>query len=114
MTASAHPVVFRPIITRLRESGHEVHITARDYAQTLGLHSDSFPNADELYWVQEEPENMGAWRFVQLNAQRRLGIALRSVAREESASPATGSLRIHQREQAALLDASFAGLKTDD
>ena len=75
---------------------------------------DSFPNADELYWVQEEPENMGPWRFVQLNAQRRLGIALRSVAREESASPATGSLRIHQREQAALLDASFAGLKTDD
>src|SRR5437763_5031422 len=37
MSASAHPVVFRPIITRLRESGHEVHITARDYAQTLGL-----------------------------------------------------------------------------
>src|SRR5690349_548925 len=37
MTASAHPVVFRPIITRLRDSGHEVSITARDYAQTLGL-----------------------------------------------------------------------------
>jgi uncharacterized protein len=37
MTASAHPVVFRPIISRLREGGHEVQITARDYAQTLGL-----------------------------------------------------------------------------
>jgi hypothetical protein len=37
MTASAHPVVFRPVITRLRERGHEVQITARDYAQTLGL-----------------------------------------------------------------------------
>jgi predicted glycosyltransferase len=37
MTASAHPVVFRPVILRLRESGHEVVITARDYAQTLGL-----------------------------------------------------------------------------
>ena len=37
MTASAHPVVFRPIIARLRQTGHEVHITARDYAQTLGL-----------------------------------------------------------------------------
>ena len=36
MTASAHPVVFRPIISRLREAGHEVQITARDYAQTLG------------------------------------------------------------------------------
>jgi len=75
---------------------------------------DSYPAADELYWVQEEPENMGAWRFVQLNAQRRLGVSMRSVAREESASPATGSLRIHQREQAALLDAAFAGLKTSD
>jgi predicted glycosyltransferase len=37
MTASAHPVVFRPIIARLRDAGHEVEITARDYAQTLGL-----------------------------------------------------------------------------
>jgi uncharacterized protein len=37
MTASAHPVVLRPVITRLRERGHEVQITARDYAQTLGL-----------------------------------------------------------------------------
>ncbi len=37
MTASAHPVVFRPIISRLRDQGHEIEITARDYAQTLGL-----------------------------------------------------------------------------
>lgn len=37
MTASAHPVVFRPVIARLREHGHEVQITARDYAQTLGI-----------------------------------------------------------------------------
>jgi predicted glycosyltransferase len=37
MTASAHPVVFRPVIARLRETGHEIEITARDYAQTLGL-----------------------------------------------------------------------------
>jgi predicted glycosyltransferase len=37
MTASAHPVVFRPVIQRLRAQGHEVAITARDYAQTLGI-----------------------------------------------------------------------------
>jgi uncharacterized protein len=37
MTASAHPVVFRPVISRMRERGHHVEITARDYAQTLGL-----------------------------------------------------------------------------
>ncbi|MDQ3849680.1 MAG: DUF354 domain-containing protein [Actinomycetota bacterium] len=37
MTAPAHPLVFRPVIARLREAGHEVVVTARDYAQTLPL-----------------------------------------------------------------------------
>jgi predicted glycosyltransferase len=37
MTAPAHPVVFRPIIRLLRERGHEVEVTARDYAQNLQL-----------------------------------------------------------------------------
>ena len=37
MTAPAHPLVFRPVIRRLREAGHEVEVTARDYAQTLDL-----------------------------------------------------------------------------
>jgi uncharacterized protein len=37
MTAPAHPIVFRPIIERLRDQGHDVLVTARDYADTLGL-----------------------------------------------------------------------------
>jgi predicted glycosyltransferase len=37
MTAPAHVLVFRPIIPRLRQAGHEVDVTARDYAQTLEL-----------------------------------------------------------------------------
>jgi predicted glycosyltransferase len=37
LTAPAHPVVFRPIVGRLRAAGHEVEVTARDYAQTLAL-----------------------------------------------------------------------------
>ncbi len=37
LTAPAHPVVLGPIVRRLRERGHEVHVTARDYAQTLEL-----------------------------------------------------------------------------
>jgi predicted glycosyltransferase len=37
MTAPAHVLVFRPVIARLRERGHEIHVTARDYAQTLQL-----------------------------------------------------------------------------
>src|SRR5919199_2423516 len=37
LTAPAHPVVFRPIVARLRDAGHDVEVTARDYAQTLPL-----------------------------------------------------------------------------
>src|SRR5947209_7110539 len=37
MTAPAHPVVLRPVIDRLRSQGHEVTVTARDYAQTVEL-----------------------------------------------------------------------------
>ncbi len=37
LTAPAHPVVFRPIVERLRADGHDVEVTARDYAQTLAL-----------------------------------------------------------------------------
>jgi len=37
MTAPAHPLVFRPVIERLRGAGHEIEVTARDYAQTLAL-----------------------------------------------------------------------------
>ena len=36
-TASAHPLVFRPLVERLQAQGHDVEITARDYAQTLQL-----------------------------------------------------------------------------
>ncbi len=37
MTAPAHPIVLRPVIERLSAAGHDVHVTARDYAQTLGI-----------------------------------------------------------------------------
>jgi uncharacterized protein len=37
MTAPAHPLVLRPLIERFRAAGHDVHVTARDYAQTLEI-----------------------------------------------------------------------------
>jgi 2-oxoglutarate dehydrogenase E1 component len=61
-----------------------------------------YPHA-EVVWAQEEPENMGAARFVVRNMHERLGIDVRVVARPESASPATGSLTVHDREQAELV-----------
>jgi 2-oxoglutarate dehydrogenase complex dehydrogenase (E1) component-like enzyme len=71
-----------------------------------------YPNASEVYWVQEEPVNMGAWAFIQ---PRLLGalpdrMRLNHVARFESASPATGSTKVHEQEQQELLDSAFAGL----
>jgi 2-oxoglutarate decarboxylase len=62
------------------------------------------------FWVQEEPENMGAWRFVKLLAERELGLDLTPVTREEGAAPATGSSTVHQQEQDRLIDRAFAGL----
>jgi 2-oxoglutarate dehydrogenase E1 component len=63
-----------------------------------------YPNLEEIIWLQEEPENMGAWPFVhlQMHSQFR-GMNVRHVARAESASPATGSSLIHNAEQADLL-----------
>ena len=65
-----------------------------------------YPAAVEVVWLQEEPENMGAWSFVHARLHRILRdrYALLHVSRRESASPATGSGTLHQLEQAALLD----------
>ena len=73
---------------------------------------DRYPNARDLVWLQEEPENMGAWSFVEARTWRvkERGYDLRHVARVESGSPATGSKAIHDQELADLMDATFDGL----
>ncbi|MDF2555171.1 MAG: kgd [Microbacterium sp.] len=64
---------------------------------------DTYPNA-ELVWVQEEPENQGAWPFIALEVVKHLkGREIRVVSRAASASPAAGSAKVHQSEQAALI-----------
>ncbi|MGH2591637.1 MAG: hypothetical protein ACRDGW_12680, partial [Actinomycetota bacterium] len=63
----------------------------------------------EVVWAQEEPENMGAGRFVLRNVRESLGVEARMVARPESPSPATGSLTLHKREQQALIERALAG-----
>jgi multifunctional 2-oxoglutarate metabolism enzyme len=64
-----------------------------------------YAKAKELVWLQEEPENMGAWSFVhaRLHAALPKRLKLRHVSRNESASPAIGSAALHQLEQADLL-----------
>jgi len=83
------------------------------WAEMLVLDTVSrYPSAREVVWLQEEPENMGAWTFVHGRLHRLLrdDYRLRHVSRPESASPATGSQTVHQREQADLLTRAFAGL----
>ncbi|MCL4110554.1 UNVERIFIED_CONTAM: hypothetical protein GTU68_035528 [Idotea baltica] len=74
-------------------------------ADTLAEMLRRYPNAHDLIWLQEEPENMGAWNFVKGRLYERHGDDYRitRMSRPESGSPATGSNMIHQQEQAELL-----------
>ncbi len=67
-----------------------------------------FPQEAAYRWVQEEPENMGAWNYVTQRWPALHKGNIQYIGRTEAASPATGSLRRHQKEQQALLDHAFA------
>ncbi|WP_194383474.1 multifunctional oxoglutarate decarboxylase/oxoglutarate dehydrogenase thiamine pyrophosphate-binding subunit/dihydrolipoyllysine-residue succinyltransferase subunit [Microbacterium luteum] len=63
----------------------------------------SYPDA-ELVWVQDEPENQGAWPFIALELSKHLdGRTVRRVSREAAASTATGSPKVHALEQAEII-----------
>ena len=62
-----------------------------------------YPKA-EFVWVQEEPKNMGAWTYMLRFDQNR---HLRLIGRKSSASPATGYARVHEQEQAHILQQAF-------
>ncbi len=59
----------------------------------------------EVWWVQEEPENMGAWYFIHARFNDKLTI--RGIARKNSASPATGFKKVHLQEQEVILKRAF-------
>ncbi len=64
-----------------------------------------YSNAKHLAWVQEEPQNMGGWTFVEPRLQNLLPGCERPayIGRTASASPATGSYSIHQKEQTKIV-----------
>jgi 2-oxoglutarate dehydrogenase E1 component len=66
--------------------------------------------AKELVWLQEEPQNMGAWSFIRPRLEALLtgDQVLGYVGRSSSASPATGSYTIHQLEQKRLLSEALS------
>ena len=70
-----------------------------------------YPTNVPVIWVQEEPENMGAWGFLRRKfCEEMYGHPFSGVHRPEAASPATGSTSSHKLEQKWLIDAAFAPL----
>lgn len=69
----------------------------------------NYPRLKEVAWVQEEPQNMGAWKYMypRLRALLDPKITLHVVARPESASPATGFSGLFQEEQEQLIEGAF-------
>ena len=72
-----------------------------------------YPNATDVVWCQDEPQNQGAWFFVQHYIHENMleGQKLGYSGRAASASPAVGYSHLHQEQQKALVDGAFAKLK---
>ena len=79
-----------------------------DNAQ-LQIILSKYQNLKQVVWVQEEPQNMGAWNFLALKLMNLLpdNVKLFYVGRKESAATATGLLRIHLEEQNGLVKQAF-------
>ncbi|MFZ9881226.1 MAG: 2-oxoglutarate dehydrogenase E1 component, partial [Phycisphaerales bacterium] len=78
--------------------------------KTLGL----YPNAKKFVWVQEEPRNMGAYRFAQAQLKELCSIDVGYVGRPDSASPAVGSQKQHAIEQDKILTEAIGAAKGGD
>jgi 2-oxoglutarate dehydrogenase E1 component len=80
--------------------------------ELLGMFN-GLPAGSEIFFVQDEPLNMGAWPYLKLKYGDDFAAAgwkLVPITRNESASPSTGSMAAHQLEQKELLEAAFDGL----
>jgi 2-oxoglutarate dehydrogenase E1 component len=74
----------------------------------------AYPNASQLVWCQEEPQNMGGWHFVADRLKGLMSAEPRYVGRAASASPATGSYVIHELEQRKLVDEALLAQDADE
>jgi 2-oxoglutarate dehydrogenase E1 component len=75
------------------------------YAASL----EAWPKAEEIVWCQEEPQNQGAWYHIRHRLQEPLpdGQPVYYAGRPSAAAPAAGLLKIHLREQQALVEAAL-------
>ena len=71
---------------------------------------NGYPHLKKVLWVQEEPYNMGAWPFISHRLRGLMDdlglnhLPLIPISRQEKASPATGSIQIHQREYQKIME----------
>lgn len=98
-----------------KESRNDVAIVRLEQLYPLPtkqLHAlvKKYAGAQEWFWVQEEPENMGAWSFILkafLQDETLAQLGLEVISRKESGSPATGSSKQHVTQQQYILNKSF-------
>jgi len=76
---------------------------------------DGYPNLREILWVQEEPQNMGAWTFVEPRLRELVGggLPVLYVGKPPRPSPAQGSAKFHKQEHVAIVRSAFESLGQD-
>ena len=81
--------------------------------KVFGAELKKYPNAVDIVWCQDEPQNQGAWFFVQHYIHENMldGQKLGYAGRAASASPAVGYAHLHQEQQKTLIEAAFGKLK---
>jgi len=72
--------------------------------RSIELILEKYPNAAKFRWVQEEPKNMGAFRYIEPVLREEFGIRAKYIGRAANASPAVASLKIHQQQQNEILN----------
>jgi 2-oxoglutarate dehydrogenase E1 component len=102
-------------LVKLRNEDAAEHVAIVRVEQFYPLNEELLRNylrryrkAKEWAWVQEESQNNGGWFFMEPRL-RTLGYPVEYVGRDASASPATGSWKVHEREQQELVEAAIRG-----
>jgi 2-oxoglutarate dehydrogenase E1 component len=107
--------VYYDLIAKREETGKERDVAIVRIEQLYPWPADElkqilsrYKSAREWIWVQEESQNAGGWSFVAPRLLELMGVSFQYVGRDASASPATGSKLVHDREQEELVEAALA------
>jgi len=111
--------VYYDLARKREEKGHEDVVLIRVEQlypfphKAFSTELKKYPNATDIVWCQDEPQNQGAWFFVQHYIHENMidGQKLGYSGRAASASPAAGYSHLHQEQQKVLVDGAFAKLK---